>query len=338
MKGKLKYYCIAAVAFIALGVGIIGLGRLLGGKTKNAFSFSGTGKNGDITVFSKDDLRKGSEKLEEFDSIKVETASIDVFVEEGDAFGIEYYVFDGLQPEISTSGKTVTVKQPSLNFSINVGFFSEESNYYKITVPKGHKFESVISTSSGEIDVNVSETYGKLSSSSGDIKFGNSEGADLSVNTSSGSIELYEAAFDELTVKSTSGDCSLKECKAEAISISSSSGEIEMDDIDTEKLEIGTTSGDITVKDTATGLLKTETSSGEANIRLNAVEEINCKSTSGDVNLELPGDEGDYTYDLKCTSGDITVDGNEMSHKYSTKHSGKPIEITTSSGSIEIEF
>lgn len=94
-------------------------------------------------------------------------------------------------------------------------------------------------------------------------------------------------------------------------------------------LDVETVSGDVTVAPQKMGSLQIETVSGDMNLKGLSPDEVELNSVSGDVHLSLAG-EGPWKIETETVSGDVR-------NAKGSKSAGRPVEIETVSGNIEIE-
>lgn len=247
------------------------------------------------------DAVEGSVDLKDFDSLNLKVASMDVNIMRGDSYKLTYRTEKGFEPQISEENGTLSVTQPSKVITFFSFDFDRESSTYTITVPEdnsGIKIEAV--SSSGDIMIDRIKASGAVKTSSGDVLLNDIEGSDLSVSTSSGEINSDKVKVKEITLSSSSGDIAMLRTQTDDINGNTSSGEIEIYD--------------------------------------SAIGNATFMASSGDVKLELNGDKDDYSYDVKVSSGDININGEEVDGKSYSANEGKDkkISVKTSSGDVEI--
>lgn len=358
MKGKLKYMVLAAVALIVLGIGLIGLGKSLGGKefSVNPFNRSGNGNS----VKTSNVVEGTISDIDDFDTLVVNTSSVDFIIENGNEKRIEYCVFEGMEPIVKRDGKKLTIEQPSIewHFSVNV---SAKKICYKLIVPEGTKFDAGIQSTSGDVTIGKVAMSGSVASSSGEIAMAELEGSDLKVNTTSGGIEIADADYSgqikltsssggvgasnlycsELSIQTTSGGCSVNDSETKKFTHDTSSGSFKSNGFIADSIDIDSTSASITLTDCKTENIKATSSSGSIRLELSDSKDLNdvrCNTTSGSIKLELPGDESDYSFDILTTSGSIKVGGTSAERKYQNGRGGRTVKATASSGSVTIDF
>ncbi|MCR5688472.1 MAG: DUF4097 domain-containing protein [Lachnospiraceae bacterium] len=238
--------------------------------------------------------------LSDFDTLELDVSSIDVIILRGDSYSLSYRTEKNKVPEITEENGTLTVKQPSTGF-ISFGFTTGYvENSYTITVPESAGVISVnIDSSSGEIMAESVKLAGTINTSSGEVVMNDVEGDDISVTTSSGEIVADKLRMGKGKFTCSSGDISLLHSSADEISCTTSSGEMVISDS-----EAGS---------------------------------VSCTASSGDVAIGLIGDESEYSYDIKTSSGDIFVNGTESEKQYVKEGTGdKRITVKTSSGEVGV--
>ncbi|MCR5672990.1 MAG: DUF4097 domain-containing protein [Lachnospiraceae bacterium] len=239
-------------------------------------------------------------ELKDFDYLTVDVSSMDILLKTGDSYKIEYKAEEGREPVIEESNGKLKITQSPQSFrffGININSLDE---YYTITVPEGAgQIDINAKTSSGDIMTDHVNISGKLHASSGDILVSNSEGKELD--------------------------------------LSASSGEIKCDSVKADKVEIDVSSGEIELLRVFADDLKCETSSGDININETEVSDFDAHASSGEVTACLIGDEDDFSYELKASSGDIKLNGQKIEDKYEKDNgTDNKIKIKTSSGDIDI--
>lgn len=354
MNDKLRTVVLIAVGLLALGGILIGAGKLLGA-TVESFRFS-SGKNGKSLVSSQ--MVEGSIDLNSFEDLKIKTSAISIEITEGDAYKLEYCVFEGKEPIVSESGKSLTIREPETKLTFNISLDFQET-YYKLTVPKGTVIDADVSATSGNIRISSLGISGSVSSTSGGIKLYDTEGKNLEVKCTSGNCDISDAQYDNLDIQcssgsikatnivcsselntvTTSGNSSVTDCKADEFSHESSSGSFSAEKLYAEEAEIKTTSGSIHVSDSKTDRITSSCSSGSTTLELkDSVSSVDAESTSGTVKLCLPGQKDDYSYDLSATSGTIKLDGESFSKNYSVNRGSSSVKAKCTSGGVKITF
>lgn len=351
MNSKILYICLAAAALVVLGFGLEGLGKALGGNNQGFFNVS---KKGGIVNVG---LVEGIVDIDAFEELDVDNSSIGFVIESGSTYSLEYCVPEGKEPVIRCENGKLRIKEPEniITASIN---YSGKTICYRLTVPEESEFDAKVKTTSGGIAIGSCGISGSISSSSGGIALKDISGSKLSVNTTSGGIALAKAEYsgkvsltsssggigiteiecEELTTETTSGGLGIDSCAADKYTHESSSGSFNAGSMNVYDMTVKTTSGSIRVADTITGNIQATSSSGSVKIDVDEVESVKCEATSGHITLNLPGEEGDYSFDIHTNSGSIRVGGNKTEKKYETERSGKHVEVRNSSGGVTVEF
>lgn len=298
-KGKIITMIVAAVMVVS------GISMLVVGLTVGASPVLSIG--GRDQAVSKD-IRTVTDTvdLSDFDKAEINVSSMDITIEEGSGYSLEYRVYEGAEPVAEVKGGHLTLKQPSGKSSFFIFDFrnvaEREKEYYKLTVPADLKsLDLDLDASSGDITVNGVNIEGRIDLSSGSMQIRDTESKDLELSASSGHINLENADLKELSLDVSSGDINLKSCKIDKIKGDSSSGEMTFDDIKADKIDLN--------------------------------------SSSGDIVLNIRGDEEDYSFDIDTSSGDIKIGDKKMEDRYeSGSNKSKSIKTETSSGDVNISF
>ncbi len=111
-----------------------------------------------------------------------------------------------------------------------------------------------------------------------------------------------------------------------------------------EKLDLSTAWGDIEV-DAAITAQKADLSTNMGDVVCQGLQaaELEAESDLGDVRLYLPGDRGEYTWELETNMGELTEDGEKRSGglgevAYRSGTGPNSVEASSSLGNVEISF
>lgn len=266
------------------------------------------------------DIVKETIDLDEIKRLNIELASMDLIIETGDSYKLEYSVAPEQIPEI-TKGDTLTIKEPSYTCSID--FFLKQNNiYYKLIVPKNCDLKDAsVKLSSGDIFIDSVNFNGEIKTTSGDIYIANIKSDKLDIKCSSGSTTIKDSVMEELKHVSTSGNLIVSNLEGESIKSKCSSA-------------------DIIISDTKLNKIDLETSSGDINIELFKAANIKCNASSGNVKVLAPYSEEDYDTYLKSSSGYIKYNNKSYEDEVEVKRKNKERSIyaETSSGDISVSF
>lgn len=111
-----------------------------------------------------------------------------------------------------------------------------------------------------------------------------------------------------------------------------------------EKLELSTDMGDVDV-DAALTVKEADLSTdlGDVTSRSLQADDLNADTDLGDVKLHLPGERGDYYWELETSLGELFLDGEKQSGGLGelVHHGGvgkKQVEASSSLGNVELDF
>ena len=330
-----KIVLIVAAICIVIGGALAAIGFAFGGTRAFVVNY------GNHEVPTDREIVSGSIDIDAFDELIVDTMSIDVIVEEGTEYRIEYSVFEEYVPIVEQSGKKLSIQQPKVNS--NAGMISFSFNnytpFYKIIVPKmDDAVECEIKLTSGGFTNNVFDMSGDLTLTSGKVILSDIE-FEGKMKVTSGSISLENISGNELLVEKTSGGMNMKNCKYDEIKIDTSSGNSMLENCEANDFSLDSTSGELSIKDGKYGDMRVEMSSGDITLEGCTVNNYVYDLTSGSQELNIKGNESDYDFSLSSTSGEISVGGKDVGNKYSDV-SGKDKKISgeSSSGDLRIIF
>ncbi len=248
---------------------------------------------------SASDIVSETVDLEEFDSIDLATSTADVNIMRGDSYKIEYKARKGKEPTIRQESGKLTVTQPSMGF-VMFSFGLTEENTYNIYVPEDSKeIELHAKSSTGDILLDRIKVSGRIEASTSDILLNDIEGKELEISVSSGDIN---------------GD----KVKVEKTRFEGSTSDIAMLRLFSDDVYCHTSTGDIDINDSV-------------------VSNMRAEASTGDVTLQLNGKADDYSYNIKVSTGDIVVNGEESEKSFSKDNgSDNKIDINTSTGDVDV--
>lgn len=166
---------------------------------------------------------------------------------------------------------------------------------------------------------------------------------DVVLSSTSGSIKYSDTNCDNFTAGTTSGSISIKDFVCKKANLSSTSGSISTTSLACTKLTSGSTSGSIKCDNLDCKSFSVDTTSGSVNLELDYMisTDSSIDTTSGSVTVELPGNAA---FDLKVftNSGLVTNDfesNRKMPKNFRASYNGggPVIKIETTSGRISIE-
>ena len=159
----------------------------------------------------------------------------------------------------------------------------------RLTLPRRFWDFLQISTSSGDVDVDIDLEVGQLS-----------------VRTASGDLRLNDLTFQDLIFKTASGDLDTGGLEGRNVQIENASGDIQLTGC-FDSLQARTASGDIQVEGSAREV-RCHTASGDLEVTLDQVPEaLELTSKSGDCEIAMPDGEG-FTLQFSTVSGELESD------------------------------
>ncbi|MBO4310819.1 MAG: DUF4097 family beta strand repeat protein [Lachnospiraceae bacterium] len=340
MNKVLKWVAISSAAVLALGVGILILGIALGGKLSYSFNYD------DGIEFVELDNKKIVEdkvSINSFDELYVDTNSTDVTVKLGDENSVYYKLPEYLVPEITEENKKLSVvtKQNNDKSFVFMSFPGNYESFIVITADEDTLKKISVKTSSGDLNISDLSLEGSISKFSGDLNLTNAKGSnDIMIKSSSGDITVDNCDFTTVNIKQSSGDTEIKKVDCDYMEIVSSSGKNSLDDCNIEELNLDTSSGSKVVINSNIKKITNNGVSGSIELEKTQVQYIDSDTSSGGTRLNIIGNSDDYDYEIKVSSGDISIDGEEIKgHSYNKDNSAQnKIRIESSSGDVEIDF
>ena len=297
MKNIVKIPLIIAGVLIGLGVIIIAVGFAVGG---TSWLF-GSSKMEDKTVEIKDS----------FDSIKVETDSIDVRfapAQDGNC-RVEAHLSDTMSFTAEVKNNTLTISCKDRRHWYQFINFHSFDGKMTVYLPEGAYSSLKLTSASGNIQISDCASFGfvDITTASGDVAASANGIESLSVSTASGDV-LYDSQKSSATIQlnTASGDIELKNVSCKNLKIHSVSGEVSLSrTVCSDKLAINTTSGDVDLSACDAEEITVNSVSGDVSGSLLSDKVFSAHSVSGDVRVPQDGNGGKCA--IKTTSGDISI-------------------------------
>ena len=264
----------------------------------------------------------------------------------GSSIDIEIYTNNKkVAPSVNASGSTLCIESNKRSFT----YFPGSRCIVIVYVPKNKQFNDVdLSMSSGDINVET-ELYAmniRMSASSGDINSVKGLFADeINLKASSGDITATNMDADDFKAETSSGDINLREFTGLTGYLKATSGELEVEGFAAEYVSFKTTSGEISVKKIDCDYFDAVSTSGEICLEFEKepIAKSSAKAASGKINLVIPKNA---SFEIDAHSNSGTYKNEFTNNKFvprdtyheSINGGGAVIELTTSSGDIEVEY
>lgn len=253
----------------------------------------------DGSFLSASDIVSETVDLKDFDAIDITITTADVNIMRGDSYKIEYKVRKGKEPTITQEGGKLTVVQPSMGF-VMFSFGLNEENTYNIYVPEGAKEIALnAKASTGDIMLDRIKVSGKIEAGTSDVLLNDIEGKELDVSVSSGDIDGDKIKVEKTRFEGSTSDISILRLYSDDVYCHASTGDIDIND--------------------------------------SAVSNFTADTSTGDVTLQLNGKADDYSYNVKVSTGDIVINGEECEKSFAKDNgTDRKININTSTGDVDV--
>ena len=253
-----------------------------------------------------------------------------------------------MAPRVKASGSTLYID--SAGRSNNFNLFSPGNRCTVILyIPQNKQFNDIdLTASSGDIDVKTLLSSQKIyiAASSGEITSEKGLYADeIKLRASSGDIQAENLDANDFTAETSSGDITIKGYTGSTGSLSASSGDLEVDGFAAEYTSFKTSSGEITVKKLDCDYFDAKSTSGAIYLELSnpILAKSSASASSGSITLVIPENA---SFEVASHSSSGSFKNKFTNNKFvprDTYHEkinggGPLLELSTSSGSIELEY
>ena len=265
---------ILCLIIAVIGVGLVIAGISLGGRPNFRLDWKNR------TILAGDaPLQSGEAAPEACTSLELDVATADIEVRVGDAFRVEYALYDA--PQITQTDGVFRLKEPEHGINvIGISGFSGQDAYVRVTVPAGAQLESV-----------------KLDSSTGVLTVSELACKTLTVDLSTGDANLIGVSADVLTADASTGSIRLTDCAVKDAQFDVSTGSIEARNLTvTESLRADASTGDVAldIRGQAADFAM-ELESGTGAVRVDGKDQGDDYSSSGSIPITVDTSTGDVT-------------------------------------------
>ncbi|MCR5214171.1 MAG: DUF4097 domain-containing protein [Eubacterium sp.] len=268
-------------------------------------------------------------RLDEFDAVDIDVDMAKVRIVNGDSYKVSYRLYDSSKPIVKVNdNKVLEVKHEinnGLQFNIGDLFDSGKGKaeyYVEISLPEGKKLgESSLDVDAGEIVI---------------------DGFDfetLSAECNAGNIDLSNSNMDELTLNVDAGNISISDGTIKKIKIDENAGNVTIDKVEAENAELSIDMGNLDADNFHLDKLIADINAGNATFKEFKFTGLEVMLDAGDLDMDVIGEEADYSFDSEIDAGNLKINGDKKSEKYSTEVNGDGyIKLDIDAGNANISF
>lgn len=328
---KKRKVLLAAVICIFLGGIILSIGWVMGGRgirfdssSKDKFKLMGSAR--EYSVYDMD--------YEAFKGVLIDVPDCDIYVgrSENGKFGVdmrltiyddedvEFYVTDEKNGQPGYLVIKNNSESPALSF--NFDFFSQNEQYIKLYIPDGNYDYICAGSSNSSItfeDVSAKNEIG-ADCKNGSITLKNVSADYVFAQTTNSTAVVEDVSAQRLRVETTNGNILLKNAAADSVDASTSNGKVELDDVSGADAVVKTSNGQIVFD----------------NVDFN--NRIEAQTSNSSIKAVFAGKNSDYSYDLKTSNADISLDGDKLGTKYKGGSGQIDVKLKTSNGDITVKY
>ena len=221
-----------------------------------------------------------SEDLDAFDTIEIDTDIMNITINVGDTYHLEYDCVAFLKPEFSVKDKTFKLEQPSVKW-----WGSNNKCSMTLTVPSGTALNST-----------------DISSDVGNIKIYNIESGHDTIEADVGNITLESCTFESSDIEADVGNIHISASKLGNSNIENNTGNIEIDSCEFNDIQVYNDIGNINLNTKADlSDYEIDLSTDLGSIKYNGEKQKKhyYKSSSGTsphYSIEIETDVGNITF------------------------------------------
>lgn len=334
MNKVLGIIAIVCAVLLVIGVGLVFVGKALGGTSTFDFSIV-DGK----VVSNTHEMVENTIDTESFDTLETDIENAKVYIQKGSTNQVYYKVDETLEVTVTNENGTLKVVEKAPD---NTLFFSsgDNENIIEITVADADLLNINLNSISGSNTIESLGLNGTIHTESGSVTITEAKGSEaLEVNSESGSTNISDSDFASLDVEKVSGSTKLNSVDAEDAKLYSVSGSQHIDSCNIGKLNAERESGSIEVNDSVIGDIEARATSGSSKYLNCEIGSYKGETVSGSTTLLIKGEETDYNYKFDITSGSVKINDDKKDDEYEKDNGAdKTIDIEATSGSTSINF
>lgn len=172
----------------------------------------------------------------------------------------------------------------------------------------------------------------KISNKNGKIVFSDYQIKDAELQTSNGKIEMRNVKGNQLTLVSSNGKIEVKNVQGKILSFTTSNGPIWMEKVEFEEVSGRTSNAPLDLHNLKGKYLEVRTSNGKIHFERVEAKEIRLTTSNSAIRGTLPGEENEYSIDVKTSNGRCTPSSIRQ------PQAEKKVYAYTSNASINIDF
>ncbi len=218
---------IAGFIYMMIPTGGFGLGRSENSGSSNSFSSNDFDHTRDGDGYDASRPVSKQMPLDQFMEVDVNVESMTVIIKPGDKYEVDYETVEGLEPEISQNGKSLSIIQQG---SIKNPMQDYMSELY-IMVPQNEPLAKVrINCGGSHIHIRDVTVYiNELITGTGDIVVANVNSQSTAAKTDSGIITMESVDMGQSELASNTGDITVRASRFGDINSSTDSGNIHVE-------------------------------------------------------------------------------------------------------------
>lgn len=351
MKNKNKIW-MAALAFIAFGLVVMGIGFALGGRPGVTIDQNGLHSSNYGRVLTKKPYTLEKTAIDSFSSADLNIEYGDLIIVPSDGYYLEYNLPGiSVEPSYSVQNEAFTFQQRSnqgyhlFDSTLFYGVYDSEKYYINLYVPKDQYFTMLhIYNSSGDIKLPDLKTASiKITDEFGNIDMEQFEGENLKIDMGSGTFKAGDMSVEQIEIKNSYGDVECQNLTGKEGKIRLNSGELSAESVKIDDIAIKNQYGDVRMQGLSGKNSEIRLGSGLLKVENLSITNLDVENTYGDVRVRLNDAVDQYGFDLRTEYGQIKILGvvssssdNEESQYIINKGKEKNIRIECESGDIEV--
>lgn len=246
-----------------------------------------------------------------FTNIDMTLGAFDIFVTNGQDYGVTYYVSqDEYKPTAEIKDGTLYISQESIINNVNsfedlVKWLSSRTGVTAkmlITVPEG------------------------------------SDIGNLTFKNGAGDTDIKNVTIDTLTAESSAGDLDLENVTVNTLDADSSAGNVDVNNSTIGSAIFDSSAGNVDLENTTIDKATFENSAGDIELTKCTVKDLYASVSAGNFEMSGTPNLADYNISLDASAGDIRIGENKIEGTYvQSGKDGLKITVESSAGDITIK-
>lgn len=236
-----------------------------------------------------------------FSTVKIDATIVNLSIEEGDEYAVEYTYPERLVPTVNVNGSTLEIKSKPQRgkafINLNTGETADMKTKLTIIVPEGTVFDDF-----------------EVKADAGNIVLDGYTFDGLDIDCDAANVNIKSITATRTVVDTDAGNIQISDSKLGDANLDAEAGNIELNDTEAGDIKVDTEMGNIDLKSTTFGDGEFDSEMGRISID-GTFNKVKANNEMGAISVDSDTID-DAELDLNVSLGGITVDGKSKGKSY----------------------